>query len=177
MPGGEGDKSAAGLLITGSYPPDAGLRVDFVNSGQRSLKVALGLFVAPARTYYESPVLTLPPGYSTHTLPLDKPVWKSRKTGWRYEAVPKGLDRTVQLDILVYTSEKAVLLLPYLQPPVKPQPADQTAPVPGPASEAAEEDTVPDGGILSPAEEQRLKDKLTPEQKEEIRRLITSLER
>lgn len=166
LPGGEGDKAAAGLLVSGSYSPSGGLRIDFVNRELKPLRVAVGLFLTPARTYCESPVITLPPGYSTHTLPLNKPVWKSRSTGWKYEAVPDGLDQTVQVDLLVYESGSAVLLVPYLQPPA-PHPVEKDAPRP---------DVTPDNGIISPKEEQRIRDKLTPEQKEEIRELITCLE-
>jgi hypothetical protein len=191
--GGKGDKSAVGKLLDGSYAGKEGFRVDFHNPQAGALKAAVGLFVSPQRIYYESPVITLPAGYSTHTIPLNRPVWKCRKTGWRHEAIPEGLDRVTQLDLLVYTSGKVGLFVPYVEAPEKAAPPteeEKEVKRVGPARDKqvkkaegepgaepeAEPGTEPDtGDILTPEEEKRLMERLSPEDREAIRDLLGTL--
>ena len=182
--GGKGDKSAVGKLLDGSYAGKEGFRVDFYNPQAGPLKAAVGLFVSPQRTYFESPVITLPAGYSTHTIPLSKPVWKCRKTGWRHEAVPEGLDRVTQLDLLVYTSGKVSLSVPYIEAPEKAaRPVEEKQEReqgerarPARDKRAKEAEIEPDtGSILTPEEEKRLMERLSPEDREAIRDLLGTL--
>lgn len=180
--GGKGDKSAVGKPLAGSYVGKDGLRVDFFNPQPQPLKAAVGLFLSARREYFESPMITLPSGYSTHTIPLSKPVWKCRQTGWRHEAEPQGLDHVTQLDILVYSSGKASLLVPYIEAPEKiEEKAEEKTEekVEAPTEEKAGGKNKPAPaatGILTPEEEKRLMEKLSAEDREAIREVLGTLE-
>lgn len=163
--GGKGDKAAVGVALAGSYAAADGLRIDFYNPQPEPLKAAVGLFLGQSRRYYESPMVTLPAGYSTHTVPLDKPLWKTQQTNWRYETQPQGLEQVMQVDVLIYAAGKAECLVAYI---AKPAPAAATPPAAAP--QRPEE-------ILTAAEVQRLKARFSPLERAAIRELLHQLEK
>jgi len=180
---GDKDKVAVGILLNGSYGGEGkSLRMDFFNPGKETVKVAVGLFATGDRTYYESPVIEIARGWSSHALDLNSKQWKSEKSKWQFTEAP-GNVIIEQLDVLIYTAKPITLDITYVSEPEKPAPAAEPKPVQksteGVSQPGVSQPLPPmkdENSVLTPEQVQKLGDKLTDADRNEIRKALDKLE-
>jgi hypothetical protein len=185
---GDKDKTAVGRVMFGVYGEN-GLRMDFFNKNREPIKVALGIFVGAKRRYYESPIVTVPAGWSSQAFNLITKQWKSEESGWKFTEAPEA-GVIVQLDIIIYEKNPVTLYVTYIaqpMPPKEPAPepvAQPEQPQNAPAVEKPQDNPKPavperpgeKEPVLTPEQEKQLGAKLTPADREEILKVLKSME-
>jgi len=178
------DKTAVGREMFGVYGEN-GLRMDFFNKGREPIKMALGIFVGVKRRYYESPIVTVPAGWSSQAFNLVTRQWKSEESEWKFTEAPEA-GAIVQMDIIIYEKTPVTLYVTYIaepMPPKEPAPEPMAKPEQSPNAPAVEKPgetpkpLAPEKEpVLTPDEEKQLGAKLSPEDREEILRVLKNME-
>ena len=106
--GGEKDKSAFAVQVTGSLESRGKILLNLRNPQKANLDVTFA-FITGAKpdNYFETPATPLKPGMNKDvTVNLRAETFKCKGTEWKHTSEPKGLDKVSQFIVLLYTKQK-----------------------------------------------------------------------